>query len=55
MKILKHGSIIITEDDIVVTGFDVDGEGGLIHGFEIWALIWALHRLISKLFPMVNK
>lgn len=56
MKILKYGKVIVIEDDIIVKDFEVDGEGkGFKFGFGIWAIVWALKKLITKLYLEVNK
>ena len=47
MKIKKYGKVIITEDDILVTDFHFDGEGG--EGDQrsayLQALYWAIARI----------
>lgn len=47
MEIVKHGKIIITEDDITVTEFEVNGSS--VHGFEVDILEWAIDRLKYEL------
>ena len=47
MKIKKFGKVVITEDNIVVTGFHVDG--GIEGGFGTWALRWAARRVDEKI------
>ena len=47
MKINKYGKVVIGEHDIVVTGFEIDGQGESIDikDFEKAALLWAKKRL----------
>ncbi len=48
MEITKHGIVAICEDEIVVTGFEVDGSSPnawLPIGAEDLIITWAIERL----------
>lgn len=55
MKITKHGIVAISETEIVVTGFEIDGQGGFsvadsINPQNAMDLIrsWAIKRLSKE-------
>ena len=51
MKINKYGKVIISEDNIVVTGFEVDGQNEITtRDFGTLAVLWAIKRLVEQGF-----
>ena len=49
MKIVKYGKVIITEDLVLGTGFEFDGEGGFAYpDAERLITEWAKQRLAEE-------
>ena len=51
MKINKYGKVVISEDDIVITGFEFDCQDkSTVHDCGVLALLWAIKRIVEKTF-----